>query len=144
VPVLAAGLADVLVVDANPRMCGRVRCHLLDQLAIGLLGNRVLVQIGPHLLDPGREPVAHLLQLIDGEQTRSSQPRHREVDPLAGERGAEQAGEGQLHRGDLPAQVGAGGALVMLVDEGVEACRGRWRNQRLLGREHLVDLSSFE
>jgi hypothetical protein len=106
-PVLAAGLADVLVVDPNPLVSGRVREHRLDPLAILLMHIADVVESEPHVPDPRAEAVAHFLQLIDGEHARASHPRHAEVDLLARERRTEQTRELQLQRRDLGAQVGA-------------------------------------
>jgi hypothetical protein len=143
--VLAAGLADVFVVDALPLVRGGVGEHLLDQLAVGLLHDRVVVQIGLDLLDAGRETVSHLLQVVDGEHSRTAHPRDREVDVLAREGGTEEPSERQLHHSDLATQVGARLALVVLVEDRVEPLgRGR-RNQGLLRRDrHLRKISALE
>jgi hypothetical protein len=93
VPVLAAGLADVIVVDANPRIRSRIGGHLLDQLPVRLLDDGVAVEVGLHLLDAGGEAVPHLLQLVDREQTGPAHPRNGEVDALARKGRAEQPGE---------------------------------------------------
>jgi hypothetical protein len=106
-PVLAAGLADVLVADPHPLVRGRVREHLLDPLAILLVHVADVVEPKPDVLDPRGEAVAHLLQLIDGEHAGAAHPGDVEVDSGARERRAEQAGQLQLQRRDLASQVGA-------------------------------------
>jgi hypothetical protein len=140
VPVLAAGLADVLVVDANPLVGGGIGGHLLDQLAVFLLDDGVVVEVRLHLVDAEGEPVADLLELVDGQHPRSTHSRNGEVDALAREGRAEQPGEGELHGGDLPAQVSARLALVVLVEDGVEALGGSGRNQVLPGHDAFEQL----
>jgi hypothetical protein len=107
-PVPAAGLADVLVGDAEPLVRGGILRHLLDQQPALLLGPGVLAQAAADVADPAGEAVPDDLELIHGEQpgpaARGGNP---EVDPRAGERRAEQASQLRLHQGDLAAQVGA-------------------------------------
>ena len=104
----------------------------------------MVVEIGADLLDAGSETVADLLELVHGQHPWPAQARDAEVDPLSGEGGAEEPCEGQLHRGDLPAQIRAGVALVVLVEDGVEALRRRRGDHGLLRCEHLVNLGAFE
>jgi len=144
VPALAAGLPDVGVEDPLPLVGGRVVKHLLDQLAVLLLDVADVVEAGSDVLDPGGEPVAHLLELVHGQDPRAAQPRDREVDAGSREGRAEQPRERELQRGDLPAQVGARGAPVVLVEDCVEALGRRGRNQRLLRGKHLGKFGAFE
>jgi hypothetical protein len=65
--VLAAGLADVLVVNAHPLVGGGIGGHLLDQFPVRLLDDGVVVEIRLDLLDAGGKTVSNLLQLVDGE-----------------------------------------------------------------------------
>lgn len=124
--------------------CG-IGCDLLEERAVGLLDDRVVVQARPHLLDPGGEPVAHLLELVDREHPRATQARDLEVNALPREGRPEQAGERELQGRDLTPQIGARGALVVLDQDGVEALRWRRRDNRLLRCDpHLVDLGAFE
>jgi hypothetical protein len=144
VPVLATRLPDVRVVDPHPLVGRRVGEHLLDQLAVLLLDVADVVETGSDVLDPRRQPVAHPLELVNGEDPRSAEPGDGEVDAVPREGGAEQTGEGELQGGDLPAQVRAGVALVVLVEDGVEALRGRRGNERLLRCEHLGKFGAFK
>jgi hypothetical protein len=145
--VLAAGLADVLVRDPDPLVLGRVLGHLLDQLPVLLLDVGVVVEPALDVLQPDRERIADLLQLVDGEQPGAAHSGNAELDPLSGKGRAEQPRELELHRGDLPPQIGARGALVVLVEDRVEALGGRGRNKGLIDlglNEHLGKVRSFE
>jgi hypothetical protein len=145
VPVLAAGLADVLVVDANPRIRSRIGGHPLDQIPVRLLDHGVVVEVRLHFLDASGEAVPNLLQLVDREQTGPAHPRNGEVDALARKSRAEQPGERELHCGDLAAQVSACVALIMLVENAVEALRRDRRQQILLGCDrHLGKVNALE
>jgi hypothetical protein len=145
VPVLAARLADIVVVDPDPLVGGRVRGHPLDQLAVLLLDVGGVVEAAVHVLDAGGEAVAHPLELVDRQEPRAAQAGNAELDPLARERRAEEPGERQLHRRDLASQVGARGALVVLVEDGVEALRRRRRKERVLRDGlNLGNLGPFE
>jgi hypothetical protein len=144
VPVLAAWLADVLVVHPLPLVRDRVRDHLLDQLAVLLLHVADVVEAGSDVLHPRGQAVAHAFELVDGEDARTPEPGDREVDAAAREGRAEQAGQRELQRGDLAPQVGARRALVVLVEDCVEALGRGGRNQRLLRGEHLGDFGAFE
>jgi hypothetical protein len=74
----------------------------------------VLVELLTHLLDASGEAIADPLELAHREQARAAEPGNAEVDPLAGEGGAEEPRQSQLHRRDLPTKVGSGRALVAL------------------------------
>jgi hypothetical protein len=130
--------------DALPLVGRRIGEHLLDQLAVALLDVADVVEAGPDVLDPRRQPVAHALELVHGEDPRSSEPRDGEVDAAPREGRAEETGQCELQGGDLPAKVRARGPLVVLVEDGVETLgRGR-RYQRLLRGEHLGEFGAFQ
>jgi hypothetical protein len=63
VPVLAAGLADVLVADPHPLVLLRREHHLLDQPPVALLDVGPVAQQPPVLVQALRQPVAQLLEL---------------------------------------------------------------------------------
>jgi hypothetical protein len=145
VPVLAARLADVRVVDPLPLVGGRVGEHLLDQLAVLLLHVADVVEAGPDVLDPGGQAVPDPFQLVHGEDARAAEPGDREVDSVPREGRAEQPSQGEFQRGDLTAQIRARVALVVLVEDGVEALRRDGGNERLLrGQLHLGEIDAFE
>ena len=144
----AAGLADVLVRDPHPLVIvGRVG-HSLDQAPIELLDVAGVIQDALDVGESGRERVADALELIDREHPRSAAGGgDAELDPLAREREREQLRHLRLHRRDLAAQVGTRGALVMLVEDSVEAGRGRRGNpgHPLVGRgQHLGKLAYLQ
>jgi hypothetical protein len=118
-PVLAARLADVGVVDTHPLVGGRVGEHRLDQLAVLLLHVADVVEPEPDVFDSRRQTVTHPLELVDGEQPGAAQTGNREVDALAREGRAEEAPQLQLQGRDLAPKVGPGGALIMFVESGV-------------------------
>ena len=131
-PVLAAGLADVLVRHPNPLVRGRVGHHLADQGTLVLLDEEVRLKTALHLPDPSGEPVTDPLELIDGEHAGATHPRNAEVEPHAGEGRREEPRELQLHRCDLAAKIRARSALIMLEEDGVKALRWRWRDESKL------------
>jgi hypothetical protein len=103
VPVLAPGFADVLVIDPDPLVGGRIDGHLLDQLAVLLLDVGDVVEAALDVLEAGGQGVANALELVHREESRPAHSGNTEVDALARKRRAEQPGERELHRGDLTA-----------------------------------------
>jgi hypothetical protein len=112
VPVAAAGLADVVATDPDPRVALREGEHVGKQLAVGLLEEGALGERLVGLADAGRERVADLLQLTEVEDARWPGG----IDPIGDVDAAEplddQPGELALELADLPAQLGAGAGLV--------------------------------
>ena len=145
-PVPAAGLADVLVRNADPLVGIRVGAHPLDQGAHLVLARGALAERGAGVDQPGEQPVAYTLELIDGEDPGApARRRDAELDPRARKRRGEKATELGFQRRDLAAQLLAGVALVVLVEDGVEA-GGRKRRHlgAALAREGFVELNWFE
>jgi hypothetical protein len=70
VVVAAAGLADVLVGDADPAVTLRLRDHALEKLAISLLDVPTVLEDPSHVRDPGQQRVALPFQLSDAQQPR--------------------------------------------------------------------------
>jgi hypothetical protein len=85
-PVLAAGLADVLVRDPDPLVGGGIGGHLLDQSSMQLLNLDAIVKAVPHIPDPGRKAVANPLQLVDSEHSRTTHPGNAELESQPWER----------------------------------------------------------
>jgi hypothetical protein len=144
--VPAAGLADVLVRDADPLVGVRVGAHALDQGAHLVLAGGALAECGAGVDQAGEQPVADVLELIDGEDPwAAARSGDSELDPRARERRSEQAAELGLQCRDLPAQLLTRVALVVLVKDGAEA-GGRKRRHlgAALAREGFVELNWFE
>jgi hypothetical protein len=110
--VAAAGLADVVATDPDPRVALREGEHVGKQLAVGLLDEGALGERLVGLADAGRERVADLLQLTEVEHPR----RPGGADPVGDGDPAhalgDQPAELELQLGDLPAQLGARRPLV--------------------------------
>jgi hypothetical protein len=146
--VAAAGLADVLVRDPNPLIRGRVLGHALDQGAVLLLDVADVVKHSLDVLHAGGEGVADLLELVHREDPGAAQARHLEIDPGAREGGCEQLAQLGLHRRDLAAEVPPGEAVVVLIEDRVQAGGRRRREipELLLGDEIELfgEIRSFE
>ena len=110
----AAGLADVLGRDALPLVALRLEHHLLDQAAVPVLDPGPVGQRPPRVRDAGRQLVAQLLELGQGEEARASAATgHRRMRHMgARPGGAEHRGELALQLGDLFEQGAPDGALV--------------------------------
>jgi hypothetical protein len=112
VPVAAAGLADVVAADLDPRIALREGEHVGKQFAVGLLDEGALGERLVGLAEAGREGVADLLQLTEVEHAR----RPDGADPVGDGDPAHALGDQptqlELELGDLPAQLGAGQPLV--------------------------------
>jgi hypothetical protein len=141
--VAAPGLPDVLIGDADELVSCRVGGHLLDQPPVALLNVMVIVQAALDVLEARGERVANPLQLVHREDARPPDAGDAELDSGAGEGRAEEPAQLRLHGGDLPPKVDAGGALVVLVESGIETDgrRGGKVGQVLLGRE--LDLKNI-
>ena len=111
-PVAAARQAEVGPADPQPAVGGGVGKHVVEEHPVGLLEGVALDQRPARLGDLAGERVAHLLELPQVEHPW----RSRGLDPVrdddAPEALGDQAAELTLELGDLPAQLGAGQALV--------------------------------
>jgi hypothetical protein len=107
VPVAAAGLADVVAADPDPRIALREGEHVGKKFAVGLLDEGAVGECAVGIAEAGRERVADLLQLTEVEHPR----RPGGADPVGDGDPAhalgDQAAQLELQLGDLPAQLGA-------------------------------------
>jgi hypothetical protein len=115
VPVAAAGLADVVAADPDPRIALREGEQVGKKFAVGLLDEGALGERPVRLAEAGRERVADLLQLTEVEHSR----RPGGGDPMGHGDPAHPLGEQpaqlELQLGDLPTQLGA---CLRLLDAG--------------------------
>jgi hypothetical protein len=88
-PVLAAGLTDVVVGYPHPAVALGRGGHRLHQAAILLLDPAPASKLGLRLAEPGGKRVTHALQLGNAEHARSADRAHRPLHPLAREGGGE-------------------------------------------------------
>ena len=111
-PVAAAGQAEVGAADPPPAVGGGVGQHLVEQLAVGVLEGIALRERAPRLGEAAGERVADLLEVPQVEHPR----RSRGPDPVRHGDPAESLGDHprqlELELADLPAQLGAGEALI--------------------------------
>jgi hypothetical protein len=112
VPVLAAGLADVLVGHPHPLEALRLEHHLLDQPAVLLLDVGAVAERAACVGDPVGQVVAELLELAQRQQARTAAGGDGELEALARPGGAEELRQLVLEASDLTQQRPPGGALV--------------------------------
>jgi hypothetical protein len=129
-PVLAPGLADVLVAHPLPAVLLGRQQHLLDLAAVLLLDVGAVAQRAARVLDPARELVAHVLQLAQAQQARPAGGGHGELHALARPARHEQRRQLALEPLDLVQQGAARGTLV---DRDVRREAGHRR-----GAEHRI------
>lgn len=106
-----AGLADVLVREADPAEALRLGDHRFEQAAVRLLCVRSPGDLALCLAEPVGERVADSLELGDREEPRAADRADVPVDALTWERAREELGEPALERADLAAELGAGETL---------------------------------
>lgn len=111
-PVAATREAEVGPADPQPTEAGGVGEHSPEELAVGPLEVIPLDQGAARLGDAIGERVAHLLELPQVEHPRRSRGGDAVRDDDAPETLGDQAAELPLEPGDLPAQLGAGQALI--------------------------------
>ncbi|MBA2566209.1 MAG: hypothetical protein H0V08_00190 [Thermoleophilaceae bacterium] len=92
-PVLAAALADVLVLDAHPLVRLGVEHHRLDAGAVSLLDVSAIRQRAAVFLQALGEVVSDLLELLEGEDARAAVRAHLPLEAGARVGRAEQRGE---------------------------------------------------
>ena len=112
VPVLAAGLADVLVRHAHPPVGSGIEEHLLDQLPVALLHVGAVGEGAAAVLHTGRQVVAELLELGQGEKARAAARRARPTRSPCGARWSRTARRARPPGADLVEQGAPCGALV--------------------------------
>lgn len=111
--MLAAGLADVLVADADPPVLGRVGDHPLDQLPVRLLMIGAAGDLGSGLGEAVGQGVAGGLELGQAEDPRPAGRSDGPVDAQAREGGGEELAELALHPRDLAAKLDPGSAALL-------------------------------
>src|SRR3954451_5918418 len=100
-PVLAPGLADVLVGDPNPLVLLGLEEHLLDAHAVLLLDVGAVAELAAGAGEALGQGVAQRLELGQREHPRTSARADRPLEPLPGPGRAEQLGELVLQARDL-------------------------------------------
>jgi len=113
VPMLAAGLADVLVANPDPAVIGRVGDHPLDQLTVDLLGVGAPGDLRPGLGEAMGERVPGPLELGHPEDPGSTGSADGPLDAEARKGRGEELAELALHAGDLTTQLDSPGAPVL-------------------------------
>lgn len=111
----AARLADVGAGDPHPLVLRRSGQHALEQLAVAGLELGALPQLQLGAADPGRQRVAHRLQLTEVERPRLGRDRgDAGVELEAGKRLGDERAELRFEAPDLASQLRPGEPLVTI------------------------------
>jgi hypothetical protein len=109
----AAGLTEVGARDTDPLVLGGRGQHPAQKLAVPPLGLGPLAQRPASGRDPGRQRIAHLLELLEaGDARLAERSGHPGLDRQPRKGLCREAGELALEPTDLAPQLGTGKALV--------------------------------
>jgi hypothetical protein len=142
VPALAAGLADVLVLHADPLVLFGLEQHLLDPASVLLLDSSTSRERVASFVHRAVELIAQRFELGEVEQAWAAAVMGSDGGKrfVARPRRAEQFAELGLEPGDLPKQGAAGGTLVR-GGPGKEDSSRRCAGTRILEHHLITDIS---